>query len=135
MHKLTSVILLTLLLSTSFSQIRRIPSKSQHQDSILTSLPVSKEVEQDQVTRKSLLKELNLTREQMIQLKSVREANQEKMEKINADSLLTEMQRKQKIRQFRNEQMQLIQSVLTDEQKQKYKQLISENMKKLKQQE
>jgi len=135
MHKLTSVILLTLLLSTSFSQIRRIPSKSQHQDSILTSLPVSKEVEQDQVTRKSLLKELNLTREQMIQLKSVREANQEKMEKINADSLLTEMQRKQKIRQFRNEQMQLIQYVLTDEQKQKYKQLISENMKKLKQQE
>ena len=147
MQKLASLILFTFIISFSFSQIQRIPAKAKQKDTLKTGVAVPLVIQQDKGDRvshpqrvthpagKAFLKELNITRDQKIKLKEIRDTNQEKLDKVNADTILTELQKKQKRREIRNEQFQLTQSVLTNEQKEKYKLLLSDKMKKNRQDE
>ena len=147
MQKLISFVVFTFIISISFSQIQRIPAKAKQKDTLKTGVAVPLVIQQDKVDRvshplgvthpagKALLKELNFTRDQKIKLKDIRDTNQEKLDKINADTILTEIQKKQKRREIRNEQFQLTQSVLTEGQKEKYKELLSKKRKKNKQDE
>ena len=113
-------LILALLFSSliSFSQVERKSSSVIQPDSI-DNKPLERAM--DKPNRKDLLKELNLTREQKIKLKDIRQANMAKKEAIENNSQLSDAEKKTQLRGLQKEQAQNIQNILTDEQKEKFK--------------
>ena len=113
-------LILALLFSSliSFSQVERKSSSVIQPDSI-DNKPLERAM--DKPNRKDLLKELNLTREQKIKLKDIRQANMAKKEAIENNSQLSDPEKKTQLRGLQKEQAQNIQAILTDEQKEKFK--------------
>lgn len=99
----------------SVAQIERKPSPSKQEDSALSQPSNSMN------NRKDLLKDLDLTREQKIKLKEIRQANMAKKEAIENNSQLSEEEKKKQFRELQKEQAKNVQAILTDEQKEKFK--------------
>lgn len=118
------IIFLSILLSATLvnAQIKRTPVKSAAKtDSAAASQPVQN-TEQRQ-NRKAALKELNLTKEQKIKMKELRDDMKAKEDSINSDSKLTDDEKKVKLHQLRKQKLQTIEGMLTDEQKAKFREL------------
>ncbi|MBL0183251.1 MAG: hypothetical protein IPP96_13505 [Chitinophagaceae bacterium] len=114
--KIPGFILFFLLPSMiSVAQIERKPSPSKQADSALSQPGNSMN------NRKDLLKDLDLTREQKIKLKEIRQANMAKKEAIENNSQLSEEEKKKQFRELQKEQAKNVQAILTDEQKEKFK--------------
>lgn len=114
--KIPGFILFFLLPSMiSVAQIERKPSPSKQEDSALSQPSNSMN------NRKDLLKDLDLTREQKIKLKEIRQANMAKKEAIENNSQLSEEEKKKQFRELQKEQAKNVQAILTDEQKEKFK--------------
>ena len=113
-------LILVLLFSSiiSFAQIERKTSRAKQTDSV-GNTPVENTM--DKSSRKDMLKELNLTREQKIKLKEIRQTNMAKKEAIENSSQLSESEKKTQLRGLQKEQAQNIQAILTDEQKEKFR--------------
>ena len=75
----------------------------------------------DKMNRKDRLKELDLTREQKIKLKEIRQSNQAAKAAIENNTGLSEEEKKKQIRTLQKEQAQKVQAILTEEQKAKFK--------------
>ncbi|MEP7255570.1 MAG: hypothetical protein ABI666_07315 [Ferruginibacter sp.] len=117
--KIPGLILLLLFSSViSLAQIERKSSPAKQTDSV-SNKPVENTM--DKSSRKDMLKELNLTKEQKIKLKDIRQANMAKKEAIENNSQLSEPEKKTQLRGLQKEQAQNIQAVLSDEQKEKFK--------------
>jgi Spy/CpxP family protein refolding chaperone len=102
----------------SMAQIKRTPNIKTDSSGLVVN-PDAKRGE----GQMQMLKELNLTREQRGKLKEMRQANKAKKEEIDNDTKLSDTERQQKLKQLRQEQMQGMMSILTDEQKQKFKEM------------
>ena len=102
----------------SLAQIERKTSPAKQTDSV-GNKPVENTM--DKSSRKDMLKELDLTREQKIKLKDIRQANMVKKEAIENNSQLSESEKKTQLRGLQKEQAQNIQAILTDEQKEKFR--------------
>lgn len=102
----------------SVAQIERKPFPAKQTDSIGTK-PVENTM--DKSNRKDILKELDLTREQKIKLKDIRQASMAKKEAIENNSQLSESEKKMQLRELQKQQAQNIQAILTEEQKEKFK--------------
>ncbi len=114
----TSVIILILLFSSllSFAQIERVPAK--RPDSVTNNATVNSA---DKPGKKDLVKELDLTREQRIKLKEIRQSNKAKKDSIENNDQLSDTEKKTRLRDLQKEQAQSIQGILTGEQKEKLK--------------
>lgn len=107
---------------TSFGQIQKNVVK-QKSDSV-TSNPIrAKENE----SRKEILKELDLTKEQKVKLKEVNQSMKASKEAIENNLELSDIQKQEKLKALKKEQMSKIQSILTEEQKIKFRQLKEKN--------
>lgn len=125
--KTPGLILMLLLPSViSYSQIERKPVPVIKADTVAGNQSANKV---DKADRKDLLKELDLTREQKIKLKEIRQANKEKKEAIESNGQLSEDEKKKQLRELQKEQAKSIQAILTDEQKEKLKAKRREAMK------
>lgn len=113
-------LILALLLSSiiSVAQVERKPAPAKPVDSVASNQPVKK---MDKANRKDLLKDLDLSREQKIKLKEIRQANKTKKEAIENNSQLPEDEKKKQLKELQKEQAKSIQAILTDEQKEKFK--------------
>ncbi len=113
-------LILALLLSSiiSFAQIERKPAPAKPADSVANDKPAG---QMDKANRRDLLKDLDLSREQKIKLKEIRQANKTKKEAIENNSQLPEDEKKKQLRELQKEQAKSIQAILTDEQKEKFR--------------
>jgi Spy/CpxP family protein refolding chaperone len=119
-----SLLLFSSLLS--LAQVERKPSPSKQTDSVVHDPGRNK---MDRSEKKELLKELDLTKEQKIKLKEIRQENKSKKEMIENDNQLSETEKKSRLHTLQKEQAQKIQAILTDEQKEKLKAMRQEAMK------
>jgi len=71
--------------------------------------------------RKQMLRELNLTKEQRVKFKEMRQANMAKRDEINNNDSLTQEQKDAKLRELKRTQAQSTMTILNDEQKEKMK--------------
>ena len=109
--KLPGLFLILLLSSViTFAQVERVPQAKT--DSLSgTSIP----------GKKDLIKDLDLSKEQKIKLKEIRQAGKARKEGIENNSQLTEPEKKKQLRELQKEQALQVQAILTDEQKEKFK--------------
>jgi periplasmic protein CpxP/Spy len=119
MMKASGLILVILSSSIiSFAQVERKPAPAKQADSVAGNQVAAGA---DKASRKDLMKDLNLTRDQKIKLKEIRENGKAKKEAIENNSQLTEPEKKTRLRELQKEQAKSIQAILTDEQKEKFK--------------
>lgn len=122
-------LIILILLSVSFlsqAQIERKPSPAKQTDSVSDNKTGNA---MNRPGHKDMLKDLDLTKEQRIKLKEIRQANMAKKEAIENNSRLTEQERKKQLKDLQKEQAKNIQAILTDEQKEKFKAKRQEMMK------
>ncbi len=110
----------------SLAQIERRSSPAKQTDSVGNDAAVNK---MDKSSRKDMLKELDLTREQKSKLKEIHLANKAKKETIENNGQLSETEKKSRLRDLQKEQAQSVQAILTDEQKDKFKSSRQKGMK------
>ena len=73
--------------------------------------------------RKEMMKALNLTKEQKVQLKSFHKSTKQENEAIKNNSALSKEQKKEKTEQLHKERHEKLESILTPEQKERMKQM------------
>lgn len=69
------------------------------------------------------MKELNLTKEQKSKLKEIKQANKAKMEAVMNDTLLSEAEKKARLKSLHAQQLKNTLAILNDEQKARMKQM------------
>ncbi len=68
---------------------------------------------------RQLIKELNLSKEQKGQLKELHQEMKQKKEEIDNDKSLTDAQKQEKLKEYRKDQKEKLNSILTPDQKEK----------------
>lgn len=122
MKKATLLLAMYLITAVSFAQVRRnapLPKTKQSIDSV--AMADGKDTGNNKLNQKQLLKELNLTKEQAVKMKEIRQNNKTKKEAILNDDSLTEEQQQTKLKQLRKETTAATDAILNEEQKEKMK--------------
>ena len=117
--KITAIIFT--LLFTSFSasaQIERKPAVVKS-DSAASTTPSDKRMNKQ--GRKDRLKDLDLTKEQRSKMKEIRQSGQAAKEATENNTNLSEAEKEKQMRALQKEQAQKMQSILTEEQREKFK--------------
>lgn len=114
-----TVILFSFLLFTVFAsaQIERKPAITKA-DSASTTSSSGKMNKQ---SKKDRIKDLDLTKEQKMKMREIKQSGKSTKESIENNTSLSEEDKKQQLRALQIEQAQKIQEILTDEQKAKFK--------------
>jgi Spy/CpxP family protein refolding chaperone len=121
-----TIVFLSTLQSLSFAQIRRAKTVNTNIPSDTTKKIIA---DTSKSTSKEMLKDMGLSREQMKQLKALKEEGKARKQAIDADTLLSKKERRQKLQQLKDEQLQKMQKFLTPEQMEKMKALLDERVK------
>ncbi len=111
-------LILVLLFSSiiSLAQVERVPAKQA--DSVINKSAVNTK---DKPGKKDLVKELDLSREQKIKIKEIRQSGKAKKDAIENNDQLSASEKKTQLREQQKEQAKNIQAILTEEQKEKFK--------------
>lgn len=128
MKKGTLFLASTLISLLSIAQVQRTGTPSRKTDSVATAQGTNNTG--NDMNKKKMMRELDLTKEQKIKLKEAREANKSKQEAISNDDKLTPEQKDAKMRELRRTQAQNMQGILNEEQKAKMKAMRQEMFKK-----
>lgn len=114
-----TVILFSFLLFSVFAsaQIERKPAITKA-DSASTTSSSGKMNKQ---SKKDRIKDLDLTKEQKMKMREIKQSGKSTKESIENNTSLSEEEKKQQLRALQIEQAQKIQEILTDEQKAKFK--------------
>ncbi|MCP9751212.1 hypothetical protein [Ferruginibacter sp. HRS2-29] len=112
MKKAILLLIISFAAVSGFSQIQRKVVKD-------TSASLAKTKE----SKKQQLKQLDLTKEQKGKIKEMRKANKDSKDAIMNDETLTDEQKKSKVDSMKRGNARKMQGVLTDEQKQKWKEM------------
>ena len=118
MKKYIAIVILCLTGLNITAQIQRNVVK-QKSDSTVTEPTQPKQ----DGSRKELLRELDLTKEQKIKMKEINQTMKLSKDAIENDTTLNENEKKEKLKVLRKEQVTKIQAILTEEQKIKFRQL------------
>lgn len=121
MKKTAFLILLVTISVSCFSQVRRESNKMKN-DSITVA-----DVTKDKRSKREMMKELNLTRDQKQKLKEAKSGNQSAKAAIENDNTLTADQKKVKLRELRKAQLQKMKTILTPEQFEKLRKMKQDN--------
>ena len=123
MKKYISIVVLFSLISIlSQAQVQRTPAKQK-----TDSAAVVTDTVKDKKSKKEILKELDLSREQKVKLKELNQSMKASKEALENDTTLTEADKKAKLKVLKKEQAQKIQALLTEEQKIKFRKLRNKN--------
>ncbi len=114
------VILALLLFSGLISQAQIERKPAARADSLKTEKAIA---EKEKPAVKEVLRQLDLTREQRIRLKQIRDDNQAKKAAIENNTGLNDEQKKKQLKELKKEQANKLQSILTEEQKEKFRSL------------
>lgn len=95
----------------SFAQIERVPKKTDSLSAGNNSSP----------GKKDLVEDLGLSTGQQAKLREIRETVRMKRKEIDNNDQLTDEERKKQIRELQKEQAKYIEGILTDEQKEKFR--------------
>lgn len=117
MKKTILLVILVGAFSGLHAQVRRIPVSP---DVIDTVLPV-KAPGEETMNRKKMFKELDLSREQMQRLKTIREESKVKQPDIENNNRLSEDERRLQLRNLQHERLQKNRRVLSADQMDKMK--------------
>lgn len=114
-----TVILFSFLLFSVFAsaQIERKPAITKA-DSASTTSSSGKMNKQ---SKKDRIKDLDLTKEQKMKMREIKQSGKATKESIENNTSLSEEDKKEQLRALQIEQAQKIQEILTDEQKAKFK--------------
>lgn len=114
-----TVILFSFLLFSVFAsaQIERKPAITKA-DSASTTSSSGKMNKQ---SKKDRIKDLDLTKEQKMKMREIKQSGKSTKESIENNTSLSEEDKKEQLRALQIEQAQKIQEILTDEQKAKFK--------------
>jgi len=126
MKKINALLLFVFSISCSFAQVQRIKPVSKPADSSSTVME-AKAPERE--SKKEMMKELSLTKEQKMKLKEIRQANKAAMDDVTNDAKLTADEKKAKLKSLRMEQLKNTMAILNDEQKVKMKQMRMQRQK------
>jgi Spy/CpxP family protein refolding chaperone len=129
MKKIVSLITIGILFSTvGVAQIQRTKPSKAATDSAVVTTPASPVMtdEMPQASRKdkrAMMKELNLSRTQMKQLKGMKQDGKAQKDAITNNTKLTDQERKQQLKELRVSQLKKMQQILTPEQITKLKEM------------
>ena len=122
MKKYIGIGLFIMISCTCFAQIQRTVVK-QKPDSTATEQGPEKKNE----SRKEIFRELDLTKEQRGKMKEINQSMKASKEAIENDAVLSDTEKREKLRSLRKEQAIKIQAILTEEQKIKFRELKAKN--------
>lgn len=95
----------------SFAQIERVPKKTDSLSAGNNSSP----------GKKDLVEDLGLSTGQQAKLREIRETVRMKRKEIDNNDQFTDEERKKQVRELQKEQAKYIEGILTDEQKEKFR--------------
>ena len=121
MKKTAFLILLVTVSISGFSQVRRESNKVK-EDSVTVV-----DTQKDKRSRRDMMKELNLNREQKQKLKEAKSSNQSAKAAIENDNTLTADQKKVKLRELKKAKLENLKTILSPEQIEKLRKMRQEN--------
>lgn len=127
MQKLLMLMALVFSFSVASAQVQRASKPKMAKDSM--AMPIPADMKQDKQGKKQMIKALGLTRQQKIQFKEIQQNNKVKKAAIENDNTLGDTEKKEKLRALRRTQMQTIDGILNEEQREKMKEIRKEKMK------
>jgi hypothetical protein len=114
MKKITLVLSMLCLVTISFAQIRR-------------DVPVTTDSSAQKISRKTMMDEMNLTKEQRSQWKQIQQNNKMQKEAIMNNDSLTLEQKKFQLKELHKQTARSIDAILTDAQRVQMQQIKEEN--------
>jgi hypothetical protein len=118
MKKIMMICFFTAASFATMAQVQRTATPSKQRDTVTGNMKAD-----DKMGKKEMFRELNLSKEQRGKMKEINQSNKAKKEAVQADEKLTDAEKKQKLRAIQKQHAIETQSVLNDEQKQKWKEL------------
>ncbi len=112
-----ALVLLLFTTVTSFAQVERKPAVIKT-DTVKTANTSNAD---NKPGRKDRIKDLDLTREQLVKLKAMRESNTAAKAVIEKNAQLSEAEKEKLLRDLQKEQVQQLQAILTAQQLEKFK--------------
>jgi Spy/CpxP family protein refolding chaperone len=123
MKKILLVVFASIVGFSVYAQVQRPKTTKQTKDSTVIA---QESAVADMPSRKEMFKQLNLTRQQKIKLKTLKQDGKTKKDAINNEATLTEADKQIKLKELKKQQLTATMSVLNEEQKTKLKQLLKE---------
>ena len=127
MKKLSSFIAFILIATISFAQVQRKASTANKADSASSTITDKKG---RGGTKKEMLKDLNLTKDQKLKLKETRKLAKDKKTAIENDEKLSAAEKETKLNELKKEQAKNTMGILNEDQKEKIKKTRKEKRKK-----
>jgi Spy/CpxP family protein refolding chaperone len=121
MKKLSVLIVCSFIITLSFAQVERKNNHSVKTDSVKHKM--HGKGDSTSVSKKQMMKDLNLSKEQKIKLKEARQANKAKKQAIENDEKLSKEEKETKLKALHQEQAKGTMAVLNEEQKEKLKKM------------
>jgi hypothetical protein len=121
MKKLSALILFSFIITLSFAQVERKNNHSVKTDSVKHR--IDRKDDSARVSKKQMMKDLNLSKEQKIKLKEARQENKVKKQAIENDEKLSKEDKEAKLKALHQEQAKSTIGVLNGEQKEKLKKM------------
>jgi hypothetical protein len=121
MKKLSALIVFSFIITLSFAQVERKSNHSVKTDSVKHK--IDRKDDSARVSKKQMMKELNLSKEQKIKLKEARQQNKAKKQAIENDEKLSKEEKEVKLKTLHQEQAKGTIDVLNEEQKEKLKKM------------
>ncbi len=118
MKKYIGIGLLMMISCTCFAQIQRTVVKQKSDSTAVEQVPENKDG-----SRKEMFRELDLSKEQKAKMKEINQSMKASKEAIENDAVLSDTEKKEKLKLLRKEQTFKIQAILTEEQKIKFREL------------
>ncbi len=118
MKKYIGIGLLMMISCTCFAQIQRTVVKQKSDSTAVEQVPENKDG-----SRKEMFRELDLSKEQKAKMKEINQSMKASKEAIENDAVLSDTEKKEKLKLLRKEQTFKIQAILTEEQKIKFSEL------------
>ncbi len=115
MKKIFFALLTTTIFFTANAQVQRKKTALPADSTVNTSAKSSG-------GKKEMFKELNLTKEQRVKLKELRQDGKAKMDEVQNDSKLSDADKQLKVKALKAEQLKITMALLNEEQKEKLKQ-------------
>jgi Spy/CpxP family protein refolding chaperone len=134
MKKVLIMLAISTITATAMAQIQRaVKPKAVTSDTTTTgSSNTMTPAKDDKGSRREMIKELNLTREQKGKFREMQQNMKAKKEAIENDDKLSDIEKKEKLRALRKEQMTITDSILNDEQREKMRQMRKDKFEQMK---
>jgi Spy/CpxP family protein refolding chaperone len=133
MKKVLLMLVLSTITAATMAQVQRAvkPKTVTGDTTVASSNNSMAPVKDDMQSRKEMIKALNLTREQKGKFREMQQNMKAKKEAIENDDKLSDVEKKEKLRALRKEQMTATDNILNEEQREKMKQMRKDKLQQM----